>query len=270
MITLFDLPSQTPTNAWSPNTWKTRFCLNYKGLPYKTEWVEMADIPTLYHKYNTPACARPDGSPEPYYCLPAILDVDPATGKEAMLADSIKIAKYLDQTYPDTPKVLPADDEASITELDAFAYKALVSMAPVYPAIFISKTQMGSPESHARICQIRTGLLKKRFGPQYENITSLEDITISDEERKESIRKLGDSLESVGGAINDEGAGGDGRVAWCFGDAISFGEFALASALIWVKVALGEESEEWRGILELHRGKWKRFLDRLEAYQAVV
>ncbi|KAH6904516.1 hypothetical protein BKA70DRAFT_1154146 [Coprinopsis sp. MPI-PUGE-AT-0042] len=268
MITFFDLPSKTPTNAWSPNTWKIRFCLNYKGLPYKTEWVEMADIPALYHKYNTPACARPDGSPEPYYCLPAILDVNPATGEEVMIADSIKIARYLDETYPETPKVLPVYDDASLKEQETFAYKALLSMVPIYPNIFIAKPQMGSPESHARICNIRAGLLRKRFGPKYENIISLDEVTLSDEDRTESIHKLRESLENVGGAITDDG--GDGKVTWCFGDAISFADFALASALIWVRVVLGEESEEWKAVIEWDGGKWKRFMARLEAYQAVL
>ena len=94
-------------------------------------------------------------------------------------------------------------------------------------------------------------------------------ITISDEERKESVRKLGESLAALGGAINDETGGAD-RVSWCFGETISFADFALAAGLIWARVVLGEDSLEWKGILELDGGKWKRFFDRLEAYQTVV
>ncbi|KAF4494680.1 glutathione S-transferase [Fusarium agapanthi] len=45
---LFDLPSRDPVGAWSLNPWKTRFLLNFKGIDYKTEWLEYPDIkPTL-------------------------------------------------------------------------------------------------------------------------------------------------------------------------------------------------------------------------------
>ncbi|THU78683.1 hypothetical protein K435DRAFT_786154 [Dendrothele bispora CBS 962.96] len=41
-LVFFDIPSKI--GAWSPNTWKTRYSLNYKGIPYKTVWVESPDI----------------------------------------------------------------------------------------------------------------------------------------------------------------------------------------------------------------------------------
>jgi glutathione S-transferase len=44
----------------------------------------------------------------PYYSLPVIQD--PKTGK--VISDSARIADYLDSTYPDTPKVIPAGTHA--------------------------------------------------------------------------------------------------------------------------------------------------------------
>lgn len=41
---LYDLPSKGDCKCWSPNTWKVRLPLNFKGIPYTTEWVEYPDI----------------------------------------------------------------------------------------------------------------------------------------------------------------------------------------------------------------------------------
>jgi hypothetical protein len=77
--------------------------LNYKGLAYKTEWIEYPDIADLCKKIGAePTMIRKDG--RPYYSLPVIQD--PKTG--AVISDSARIAEYLDETYPDTPKVFPA------------------------------------------------------------------------------------------------------------------------------------------------------------------
>ncbi|RDB26472.1 Glutathione S-transferase-like protein ustS [Hypsizygus marmoreus] len=97
VITFYDIPSTLPGKAWSANTWKTRYSLNFKGLPYKTVWVEYPDIAELSKKLGiAPTNEGPNG---PNYTLPAIYD--PTTG--TALAESIAIAEYLDKTYPDTP-----------------------------------------------------------------------------------------------------------------------------------------------------------------------
>ncbi|KAH6912527.1 hypothetical protein BKA70DRAFT_1530398 [Coprinopsis sp. MPI-PUGE-AT-0042] len=251
MITFFDLPCNAPNKVWSPNTWKTRLCLNYKGLPYKTEWVEFPDIRALYEKYNVPGNAKPDGSPEPYYSLPAILDVEPSTGKVIMVADSLKIAKYLDATYPDTPKVLPSiEDEKSIAEQEAFARRVLMALFPIFPNIFGSKVlKMGNEASQG-----------------YGSISSLDEVTFTEEEKKENFAKFLGAFDGPGAAIQDEG----GKVAWASGDAISFSDFAIAGALYWVRASVGEDSQEWKMVAEWKGGKWVRFLNRLEPYATVA
>lgn len=44
--TLLDIPSNINGRClcWSLNTWKVRAVLNYKNLPYDTEWTEFPDI----------------------------------------------------------------------------------------------------------------------------------------------------------------------------------------------------------------------------------
>ncbi|KAG2012919.1 hypothetical protein CC2G_009870 [Coprinopsis cinerea AmutBmut pab1-1] len=113
MIILYD-SRLTPLQAANPTTWKARFILNYKNLPYKTEWTPYHDIASVYHKHNLqPVCSRTDpstGKAEPYYTIPVIFD--DSTGRA--IADSLEIAKYLDETYPDTPKVVPETGEDGV------------------------------------------------------------------------------------------------------------------------------------------------------------
>ncbi|KAI0014877.1 hypothetical protein F4780DRAFT_151175 [Xylariomycetidae sp. FL0641] len=43
-IVLFDLASKPPCRTWSYNPWKARFVINFKGLKYKTEWLQYPDL----------------------------------------------------------------------------------------------------------------------------------------------------------------------------------------------------------------------------------
>jgi len=75
-IIIFDLVSKGRCACWSLNPWKTRMALNFKGIPYKTEFVEYPDLkPTLQAlgvaphaadagmmPYTSPTVRLPDGS----------------------------------------------------------------------------------------------------------------------------------------------------------------------------------------------------------------
>ncbi|KAI0441146.1 putative glutathione S-transferase [Xylaria telfairii] len=87
-IVLFDLGSSGPQNkAWNLNAWKTRFLLNYKGLDYKTEWLEYPNIkprlqghfPEDTNLYTVPTAIMPDGT---------------------YIMDSWNIAKAIEKDYP--------------------------------------------------------------------------------------------------------------------------------------------------------------------------
>ncbi|KAK0215070.1 hypothetical protein IW262DRAFT_1440636 [Armillaria fumosa] len=66
-ITIYDIPSIAPGSDWSPDVWKVRYVLNYKGLSYQTEWVEYPDIEPLYTKIGAKShITKPDGM-TPHY-----------------------------------------------------------------------------------------------------------------------------------------------------------------------------------------------------------
>jgi len=91
LITLYDI--QSKVGAWSPNTWKTRFVLNYKQLPYKTEWVSLPDVEPILRSIG----AKPAGDGGLFYSLP-VIEVRPT-----IIEDSGKIAAYFEKKCPDHP-----------------------------------------------------------------------------------------------------------------------------------------------------------------------
>ncbi|KAK3335253.1 hypothetical protein B0T19DRAFT_405919 [Cercophora scortea] len=105
-IVFFDLPTRAPVKAWSLNPWRTRFVLNYKGLNYKTEWVEYPDIKARLEGHVTPNAS------DPPYTIPAIRLPD---GKYVM--DSYKIADELEKQHPSPPLHLGAPVQLRLVEL---------------------------------------------------------------------------------------------------------------------------------------------------------
>jgi len=86
VVTLFDIPSKGKT-CWSPNTWKSRLALAYKGVPFKTEWVEYPDIKPTFPHLST--------LEKPLVTLP-IIKVN-ENGNDKLVTDSWDIAEYLEE-----------------------------------------------------------------------------------------------------------------------------------------------------------------------------
>ncbi|KAI9258968.1 glutathione S-transferase [Phascolomyces articulosus] len=97
-IVFYDLKlPNDPNFAWSPNTCKTRFTLNYKGIPYKTVWLTFFEVHS-----EIPKLTKSDRMPT----IPVIVD---KLHGDKVVQDSWEIAKYLDEAYPDTPRLFNND-----------------------------------------------------------------------------------------------------------------------------------------------------------------
>ncbi|CAE6417093.1 unnamed protein product [Rhizoctonia solani] len=88
--------------SWSPNTYKTRLCLEYKGLPYRTEYLTLPDIESKMKNYVA--------SYEVTDVLELLVIADPSDdpdGRPKYVGDSFKIAVYLDEKYsaPEYPTI---------------------------------------------------------------------------------------------------------------------------------------------------------------------
>lgn len=227
------------------NTSLSSIALNYKGLAYRTEWVEASDIEAVLKPLgvepNPPTAYAP-------YTLPAIYD--PRTRSTIM--ESTKIATYLDETYPDTPALLsPTTRVLQHAFLDALntTVQQPCSMLTLHPCI--GKL---NPPSQAFWQKKLEGI----FGP-------LEDISPPGSEKRAqqwaAVEKGFETLSSWFNAAGDDrllllGGGADGRDSpICHADTV------IASYLIHTRFVLGEQSEEWRRVEVLDNGRWKRYLE---------
>ncbi|KAG8817183.1 hypothetical protein FS842_001835, partial [Serendipita sp. 407] len=105
-IILYDIPSRLTPMAWSPNTWKARYVLNHKRLPYETVWVPYTEIASLWAELGLEPIT--DGS-IPFTTFLPVISVPPKDGRgpRTAVAESFNIALYLDRAFPETPRVIP-------------------------------------------------------------------------------------------------------------------------------------------------------------------
>lgn len=97
-IVFYDIAMRPPAekNACSPNPWKARMALNFKAVPYTTQWVPLPEVSKVRSGLKVPAVRKfADGSE--FNTLPIIND--PTTN--SLVGDSFDIAVYLQNTYPE-------------------------------------------------------------------------------------------------------------------------------------------------------------------------
>ena len=271
VIVFYDIPSKVPGCAWSSNTFKTRYvmkqrltrfpitltthvgsiALNYKGIPFRTEWVEYPDIDALLKSYglkpNPPSAFAP-------YTLPAIYD--PRTGRAIM--DSVKIVAYLDETYPDTPPLF-----ASSTRVLQYAFQdALFTVLQLPFAYLVLHDCVGKLNPPSSVY----------FRKKLESIVGcrLEEVSPpGSEKRAEQWTTVEKGFGTVASWFD---AAGDGRLFILGGDAdgqdahVCHADIALASFLLYARAMLGEESGEWARVQNLDNGRWKRLLNYCERW----
>ncbi|KAJ5352877.1 Glutathione S-transferase N-terminal [Penicillium brevicompactum] len=91
--TLFDIPSgKAPSVTWTPNPWKTRLLLNFKGLDHQTQWSMKVEYPDIKPTLESHVAPNEKGMP---YSIPTIASPD---GTYVM--DSRKIANYIESKHP--------------------------------------------------------------------------------------------------------------------------------------------------------------------------
>lgn len=256
MITLFDIPADSvKARSWSPNTWKARLAITYKGLAHRTSWVEYPDIKTVLQTHNIgPSAINPDGTP--FFSVPAIIDVDDTTGEiKAALADSLEIAKYLDTAYPDTPKLV-TDAEAH----EKFVIELRSIMKPFYFFVFRATLEKLNDRSKAHFSRSHVAAIRGDSDAQ-----TIEEIVVSPEALEE--RWKGD-VKSAFDAL-DHRLGEEREGKWVLGDTVSFSDLILAAFLIWSKATLGEESQEWKDVMSWNGGRWERFYQHFSRYEVV-
>ncbi len=226
--------------------------MNIKGIPYKTVWVEYPDIAALCKKIGAgPTGTESDG--QPLYTLPAIYDPNTKTA----LADSGKIARYLDATYPDAgSQLIPAELDVLTTAFENAFYGAFTGYAPIIIPAAFSILREGSRSYFRRTREARLGGRLEELAPQ------------GSEARAQAWANLKKGSAKI--ASWYEGGGGKER-SFVLGDGagVTYADTVVAGFLMWFKAGLGEENEEWKEMSSWDEGRWGKLLAAFEKYGAV-
>ena len=210
--------------------------MNYKGIPYRTQWTEYPDIEPLSKSLGIkPTGKKPDGTP--FYTLPAIHD--PSTG--TYLADSFLIAEYLEETYP-TPSIFP---HGTRSLQHAFLFSFEQTFAHIRPAVlpFILPV-LGSQRS-------------EEYYRRTKEISLGRPLTVPvGAEKVEIWAKFRDNMSKIDECF----AKTDTKGPFIMGDTISWADFFISAYLMFYKRICGENSEEWKDIVSWNEGRWENLL----------
>ncbi|KAK0457990.1 uncharacterized protein EV420DRAFT_405013 [Desarmillaria tabescens] len=244
LITLYDIPTKLPDAPGSPNTWRTRYSLNMKKLPYQTVYVELPDIEPLAKQIGAaPTGTKHDGV-TPLYTVPIIHDH--ATG--AVISESAAIAAYLDKTYPSGPTLVPAG-----TMPLQLAFRDAVD--DVFGGFHGFMIECMLPNMHDRTVVH----WKPRMREQGVNFDALFD---GDKEKlwEKALAGLAKFDKWFEGNEGPFVMGGEP----CLADA-SLGAFLRCS-----RYAYGEDSKQWKDVASWNGGKWAKYLENLAPYEAIL
>lgn len=217
-----------------------RYVLQFKKIPYQTQWIEYPDIAKVCKENNIPPTSyEKDGSP--YYTFPAI--IDEKTG--VAIAESALIAAYLDKTYPDTPKAFP-NDSAGLQF--AFSKAHGLMFMPGWPLIVPAVAKILNPYSSEYFIRTRT----EWFGKP------LNELIKSEEERLETLTKF----KTFWDGMDEWYSKTEGP--FLMGSVVSYGDFIIASDVHFLRAAWGEESDNWMVFKSWHEGKWVTLAGELD------
>jgi len=222
------------------------YSLNYKGLPFKTVWVEYPDIESTLKAAGIVSNTRkkPDGSST--WTVPAIYDPKTKTG----ITESFAIAEYLDKTYPDTPLLIPPGTRT--------LQKAWV---PTFWQKLTADAQFLLPKTTWELNPPSEEYYREK-NVNWSNVT-MEEMFPVGEKKKTEWKKLEEEYGEIDKWFHSQNYAGP----FVMGQQISFADFALAGVIIWWRVVFGRESEEWKDLSSWHQGRWGRLVSSLECYE---
>ncbi|KAL1744139.1 hypothetical protein HDZ31DRAFT_39292 [Schizophyllum fasciatum] len=227
-LTLYDI--QSKVGAYSFTTWRARYALGYKRLPFRTVWVEIPDIRDVCIRIGAPPTNKwPDDSD--CYTLPVVQD--PNTGR--IVSDSFKIALYLDDVYPEAPLLFPHRD---LGLQRAFQ--------DCYHCSFLSA--ITKPLRHKSL-----SAFDERTKAYLDRQPGIELGRMSAGDTNQAMGKAKEALGWVQTCIL---ANGDDAV-FLAGEMLSYSDLVVVASLKWLSKA---SADDWDMISSWHGGRWRRLL----------
>ncbi|MCJ1307762.1 hypothetical protein MMC25_001410 [Agyrium rufum] len=248
-LTFYDIGSIPGKHrCFAPNPWKTRFALNFKQIPYKTEWIDLPDIVNIRKSLGpVPNRTLPNG--EDFYTLPIIKhDTNNTTesGEQetVIVGDSFDIAVYLDQAFPSSSLSGPGE---LIPPGTLGLTKALNLQAD---AVFTPFAQLTDIPLNPATAEQTKQSWADRFG-----VSSFDNFEIKAPRRREILEECklnaGDFAKIF--LKREEGPWLDGKRGPMYAD------FVIGA---WL-VMLMRTCPEWEEILGWHDGVWKGLFEAL-------
>ncbi|KAH7098775.1 hypothetical protein BKA62DRAFT_711830, partial [Auriculariales sp. MPI-PUGE-AT-0066] len=259
-ITFHDITSTEGT--WAPNSWKTRYALNFKKIPYKTHWLEYPNIAGFAQSIG----AKPTGmipfTASPQFTCPMISAVLPGDDKATTISDSGDIADFLD-AHPalngaDTPRLFPAGTR----ELQDAFLAANVVGGMVTPGYVMLSASAGAGKLHPVSEEYFRRTRKEWHGGDVEwlgeraaqqKIPLDEWVPMGSEYRKQAWEQVKAGWGRAAKAFKETQQ--DGHSPWLTGETPVYADLVLLAWITTLKQTATEE--EWAGVLEWDDGLWK-------------
>ncbi|PFH52512.1 hypothetical protein AMATHDRAFT_2228 [Amanita thiersii Skay4041] len=247
MIIFYDFPSKIVGGPYNPNTWKVRYTLNYKRIPYKTEWVEYTEIESKCKEIGIPPSGtKKDGMPS--YTLPSIWDTDAKVG----VSESYRIAEYLDKTFPNSPKVIIPGTEAL---LNIFIQTWAQNLKALWQFTIPATLEV---LDHAPSYEYFRRTRSQMFGKDLKEVPPKPGV-----EREAALQELKAGLNVLDRWLVKSGG------PFIMGDNPSFADFVVGGYMRWTRAVLGPDSKEWKEIASWNEGRWGQRVQRLDQYATV-
>lgn len=237
-----------------------RLALNMKGIPYRTVWVDFADIPSHCESIGAPPTSHDpiDGTKKKVYTFPVIYD--PATN--ATVSESFNIAKYLDKTYPSyTNASVPAGKSVLFAPAGTTALQVAFEemwtekiIANLFPLLAVDIARSGATEK-SRDYWRRSR--EERFGKKIEDLLPPEARPVVWKKALAGFKQVGDWL-----GVNESGQ-------FVMGETLSWGDVVMGSWLLMIRRMWGEDNDEWKELMSVDGGRWQKFFQAISVWNFV-
>ncbi|KZV91653.1 hypothetical protein EXIGLDRAFT_615386, partial [Exidia glandulosa HHB12029] len=248
-ITFYDISSNK--GVWSPNTWKTRLALNFKGIPYKTQWLSFTEIEPFMKKLGAKPTGKkpaPDDAEDWYTC--PVIAVPSADGSAPkLIEESDAIAEYLDAAYPGTPKLFPAGTRALQAAFAQFFVPQV--MMPTIPVLLAGVPGILDETNAKYVEESRL----RWYGAPLNTWAPLGS------EKRAGIWK---TAEEAWGKLATMYAKSDG--VWLSGTQPVYADFLVVSVLAFAREVVQES--EFTAMLKWHGGVWGKLWAASSPYLA--
>lgn len=264
-LVFYDISSPLEPRSYAPNPSKGRITLSFKNLPFKTEFVDLLDIPEVRKGLNCAATRKLDDGSD-YYTLPMVHD--PTTGKT--LGDTFDIASYLHEQYPDSGGCLFPSDSTR-TGLD---YESPHKDTPFYAPLttnehskYVAYAKFNVHIDTTFTCYVALLAQRLPFNPERmeetravfakrAHLNSWDDLTLTDEKREELMVAFEKALTSLAELykVHESGPYLEGAVP-NYADIIVGGWLNMFYMLM--------KKEEWERFRSWHGGVFARLHDVL-------